>query len=500
MSVFRASSADPRGARKLLPPGIVLAGFVLSRVLYFALGVRFDASPLSWFWQYIDPALLKSDFLRSILYLHSQPPLFNVFLGTVVNLFPGRETAVFAAAFLLCGVALALGLYLLMREAGVCELTAAVLTTLFITSPACALYENWLFYTYPVATALVLSALFWARFSRTRRTRDALGLFSFLALPALTWSLFHLAWLFLSAAALLALSPGARKRILAALAVPLLLVVLWYGKNLLIFGQFTATTWTGLNFSKMTNGMLSAEERWQLAQRGDISGVSLVPPFRYVEDYRQYLELPAPTGIPVLDEPLKQSGVPNFNHKLYIEAGRRSGVDAVRILSLRPRAYLDGLALAWLTFLLPADAYELLLPNRRLIPGIANSSNAVYNGRFRFGINHTLFNSDRAAYFRQSFLNIGFFTLAAYLAAFAFGVALLWRGRWRRHPAGPALLFLWFTVVFASVLGNATEVGENNRFRFALDPLALVLAACLSERARARFARRPPAAAPRRRR
>ena len=28
VSVFRASSADPRGARKLLPPGIVLAGFV----------------------------------------------------------------------------------------------------------------------------------------------------------------------------------------------------------------------------------------------------------------------------------------------------------------------------------------------------------------------------------------------------------------------------------------------------------------------------------------
>ncbi len=67
----------------------VVAVFLLSRVGYYVAGVRFDASSLPWFWQYIDPVLLKTDLGQSLWYLHSQPPAFNLFLGIVLNLFPG---------------------------------------------------------------------------------------------------------------------------------------------------------------------------------------------------------------------------------------------------------------------------------------------------------------------------------------------------------------------------------------------------------------------------
>ena len=36
--------------------------------------------------QYLDPLLLKSDLLKSLFYLHSQPPIFNLFLGIVLKL------------------------------------------------------------------------------------------------------------------------------------------------------------------------------------------------------------------------------------------------------------------------------------------------------------------------------------------------------------------------------------------------------------------------------
>ena len=43
-------------------------------------------------------------------------------------------------------------------------------------------------------------------------------------------------------------------------------------------------------------------------------------------------------------------------------------------------------------------------------------------------------------------------------------------------PAGAAtLLFLAFTVVYVAVVGNSVEIGENNRFRFESEPLALTL-------------------------
>jgi len=81
--------------------GLVVAGaFVVSRVLYYLLGVRFDMTTLLWYWQFIDPALLKMHFWQSLWYLHSQPPAFNFFLGVVVNLFPGNEMVIFAVCYL----------------------------------------------------------------------------------------------------------------------------------------------------------------------------------------------------------------------------------------------------------------------------------------------------------------------------------------------------------------------------------------------------------------
>ena len=64
----------------------LIAAFVISHIVYYAMGVRFDeTSPLT-FAQYLDEALLKHNLLESLLYLHSQPPLFNLFLGIVLTI------------------------------------------------------------------------------------------------------------------------------------------------------------------------------------------------------------------------------------------------------------------------------------------------------------------------------------------------------------------------------------------------------------------------------
>ena len=59
----------------------MLGLFAAVHALYIALGVRFDTTPLSWFWQYLDVTLLRGRLAESLLYLHCQPPLFNLFLG-----------------------------------------------------------------------------------------------------------------------------------------------------------------------------------------------------------------------------------------------------------------------------------------------------------------------------------------------------------------------------------------------------------------------------------
>jgi hypothetical protein len=248
--VTPARQLAERSTGKLLP--VVIGLVFISRVGYYIAGVRFDASSLPWLWQYVDPALLGANLTQSLWYLNSQPPAFNAFLGVVLNLFTGHETAVFTVHYLLIGLIFAAALFLPLKELEVPDTPNAV-TAIYVASPACALYENWLFYTYPLTVLLLLAALFWHRFLNRGRFLDALTLFVCTALLALTWSLFHLVWLL---GLVLALTLPRRKdwqKVLAAAAVPVLVVVFWYGKNLIQIGEFTNSTWFGINLSKMTN-------------------------------------------------------------------------------------------------------------------------------------------------------------------------------------------------------------------------------------------------------
>jgi len=91
--------------------------FVLSRALYAWAGLRFNDWPLGVYWQYLDPFLLKRKLGESLLNLHGQPPLFNLFLGAALA--TGHEYAVFVLSFLAAGLVAYASVFLVMRGLGV---------------------------------------------------------------------------------------------------------------------------------------------------------------------------------------------------------------------------------------------------------------------------------------------------------------------------------------------------------------------------------------------
>jgi hypothetical protein len=479
-AVARRTTLD---ARRLTPgrtrPALwslaaVVAAFVVSRIGYYLAGVRFDASSLPWFWQFIDPALLKTNLGQSLWYLHSQPPAFNLFLGLVLNLFPGHETLAFTTCYLLLGLALAVVLFLLLRSFGLPDALSVALTAIYIASPACVLYENWLFYTYPLTLLLLLTALFWQRFVSRGRFLDALLVFACAAVLAMTWSLFHLVWLLGLVLALVLLRRRDWRKVLAAAAVPMLIVTFWYGKNLAQFGQFTGSTWFGINFSKMTNSMLTVPERRALYDNGTISAVSMVPPFSNPDKYYSALPKPTPIGIPVLDQELKPSTIPNFNNVLFIAVSRQYGRDALRVLVARPTAYLRGLVESYLLYFLPASAYLFMAGNAGHISGLERFASIAFDGRFSYHLDHGLRSTQPARHYSQGLLNTGWSLVFAYIVVLIFGLILLLR------RSGSSFFFVWFNVAWITLVANAVEVGENNRFRFMTDPLVFVFVASLA--------------------
>jgi len=93
--------------------------FLLSRVLYFLAGVCMELEPLQYYNQFIDPLLLKNDLWRSLFYLKEQPPLFNLFLGIGLKLFPQSAGLFYQVTFWAIALASSLCLFSLMERRGV---------------------------------------------------------------------------------------------------------------------------------------------------------------------------------------------------------------------------------------------------------------------------------------------------------------------------------------------------------------------------------------------
>ncbi len=450
---------------------ILIVLFALSRLVYFLLGVRFDAGPLEYAWQYIDPTLLKSDLFESLFYLHSQPPLFNLFLGIVLKLSMGHETLMFHLTYLGLGLILNISLFLLMIRLGVGVRLSLILTGTFLISPAGILYENYLFYTYPVATLLCLSALFLHRYLNSGRSLNLTIFFALLFCVVLTRSLFHLIWLALIIIMLIYFRRADLKRILVVGGICFVLCLSVYVKNAQVFGSFSTSTWTGMNMARLITWKLDMRERIELVKQRKLTTLALAKPFRELEVYERRLGFPiAPqTGHPVLDQQVKSTGYPNMNNPTYIELSRHYSIDAGYVVKHYPASCAKGLLESFHIYSIPASSYSFLKNNRDCISYLDRAYNLVLFGQFDY---EDVFAEDR------TFFNSGLFIMLGYLFLIVYGFILIKRSLSRRtvNPTDViTVLFLWFNIVYITLLGNAFELGENNRFRFLTEPAAVVL-------------------------
>ena len=470
--------ADRAGARSWLVLALVYVG---SRVWARGIaGVAFDDNPLLWFWQYVDPALLAGDALRSIFYQHAQPPLWNLYLAGVTKTCGEAAATCFSITFFGFGAALHAALFALVLRLGVSRRLALGAALLFTVSPASILYESWLFYTYPMAALLAAAAVLVHRSVQGARPRDLAALSALLAAAVLTRSLFHLVWLAFALA--LVAWPLRRewRRVALCAALPVVLCVAVFAKNAALFGTFSSSSWLGMSLARLAVEPIPPAERRVLAQSGRLGAVSLVKPFSPLVDYPPALRAGGAIDHPVLRAPRKSTTAPNYNHAAYLGISRAYGRDARAMIRARPDVYLGSVAEAWTQFALAPSLYLFLETNRARIP--------VYSGLFSgalYGFALEPLPTDRAptredVRYRMRPWGAAF----VLLALFGVGVAAL-RGAREAFGAegdralGATLLFSAGTTLYVAVLGNAFEIGENNRFRFMVEPLVFAQIAWL---------------------
>ena len=325
---------------------LVVLVFILSRIIYFFyFGVRFDISPLTWFWQYLDVDLLKQHLLQSVFYSHSQPPGFNLFLGLILKLFPLAYPAVFHFIYMALGLLFAVSLYGVMKALGVRSRLSLFLTLLFMASPIVLQYENWLFYEYPTAAILAFSLLFLHRFSQEKKTAEGVKFFSLLALVVCVRGLLSLYWFFGVTFFVLVAHKKDRRKILLACFYPFLFLFFLYFKNFLVFHSFSVgDAFMGQNVAlSVVSRPLSKDIVEELIQQKKISGLHQAPTFAKLSDYKPYGIEAGRTGIPVLDQAVRSNQEPNTFHLVYLDVGKRDLRDASYVLRHYPGLVFESL-------------------------------------------------------------------------------------------------------------------------------------------------------------
>ena len=442
--------------------GMMALLFALVHGLYYASGVTFDAKTIPLFAQFLDPALLRDRLWESLVALHCQPPLFNLLLGVTLKIAPHHPGPLLQGLFLMGGFTLYVLITVLLQKLQVGDRLALLLSTLFLLSPSFVLYEHWLFYTFPEAVLMTLGAWTFYKAVYTPQRKHFLGFFCLIAALCLLRSLFHLVYFVLMVGLLVWQCPAHRKQVALMALLPFLLVVSLYVKNSVLFGKFTASTWTGMNFSDVTLLKLTVAERDKLISEGKLSAFARIRPFSPLRDYAVSPVMDTRfVGVPALVQRDKPSGVPNYNNLTYIALSDKYLVEDIKVIRAYPRAFWRGIFQGWKVYFEPSTHYYLL-PRQDKVSWLVNGYDTLLYGKlpWEWGIGHTPY----------------LFLLLGLPFVFFYGLRQAWKSRMTPSPHAALLWFLCLNILYVALIGNTLESGENNRFRFTTDPLSLLLA------------------------
>ena len=437
-------------------PYFVLAGaFVGVRLVAYALGLRFDASQAPAFWHFIEPELLRERLLESVFYLHSQPPLFNLWLGMYHKVFGSAMPMAFAVSFVVVGVFLCMQMDTLARILGVPTWLRVIGIALFCTSPAVLLYENFLLYTYPVAALLTWSAVRFHRALESGLERDWFVFAGILTTLVLMRALYHPLWLVAVVGGVAyVLQPGSRRVLVRPALVAAVIVGAVVVKNQIVFGEPSLSSFSGMNLSRVVLDRMDQAALANGVESGTLSAWARTGGF---VDLYQYEPMPAvpPTGVPLLDRAYKADGSINFHHRAYVEISEQLARDSRAVILSTPGVYLRSVGLNLRQSLLPASTYAPLAGARDRIAPLVTLYEPVLGWIRPLG-------------------PMGVWPLLLPIVVLA-AVGAAWRERAAPLSRAPLLAYIAFNIVYVIAVGALMERTENQRFRFDVDPMIWVM-------------------------
>ena len=491
--------------RRLLMLALKL--FIVSRVIFIALGVHFNDDALFHSMHLPDSELLKTEPFTTLWYSHIQPPLFGAFTALAFALTPnGYEWVLLWPLFLALGWLMLLGIYRLQRHFAVPVRLGITLAVLFALSPGAVYYESWYGYAHLGAVALLWSAVWFGTWLTTRRSLHLSLALLLLVLPAGLHSLFLPWWGVLACGALVVFARGYRWQVLACSLLPLALILSFPIKNYMNYGIMASSSWDALTAQILVNvNHPDPVIRQQLLAEGRLT--PLILHSSATMDPRQIPPHYFPThntGIAVLDTIYKANGNINYNAAVQLNVRPELIKNALATLHANPAAYTSTVQNALFFFLLPQADY-LWIPGKTLTFYYDWAWNLITTGRLGWSprpVFHTLvakyggYESSMAPSFwgtlwRSPPWLIGWFNLITlpFLIGMALWLALCSVLPNAAQPDKQRLMRLWvgYHIAYITAVSVLLAITENQRYRFYLSPLLVVYVAFCVQWALARW-------------
>ncbi len=460
---------------------VAAGGWLLIYALVWATGQRFKTAYLDYGWQLIPWDVLSHDPLRSVWYLHIQPPFWNLALGGLAWSSPFSDAITLQALQAAIGAAGAACAAALARRCRVGAVGAVVIGLVATANPE--VLRNAFEPTYELAVSTLLLGLVLAltRFAGEPAWRRGPVVIAAVATTVvLTRSLYHPVWLVVIVGATLVLARRHldRRQVVAAIAVPLVLIGGWMVKNQALYGRPTLSSWVGMNLQRAVIPVLDADELQRMYDAGEVSDIALVGPFGAYDLYAPYMAPCTPTHHHrSVDTPTRTTDPvsPNFNDECYLPIFDQAGDDAWAVITAHPGVYLEGrmwsARVMFAVSTLPSESPSVAM---RLLDDVYSIARLDYRGEISTTAWGTPIYGSLAAPTD--------FGIAQILLYTGVGIAGVWQlVRFRRHADDQWAAACVATLLVAGwtfVVGVAGELGEQARFRTMTDPLVWVVGLC----------------------
>ncbi len=173
---------------------ITITLFIISRIIIYLSGIYPNHEIFATMWQVLDLNLLEKNFLSSIYYIHYQPPLWNLLVGFIVQIFGADYLTISKVIHLINIFISIISIIIFFKLSEILKLSRInlfLISLFFITiSISYMFYENYLHYTHLTTLFFLLFIYNYFRFIEKFELKYEIYIYLVAILLVYTWSAF----------------------------------------------------------------------------------------------------------------------------------------------------------------------------------------------------------------------------------------------------------------------------------------------------------------------